>query len=140
MKTIFGPQLLSYKGFHGCDSICGLLIVQNSAEQFVIFCVEVPGNPGTSVTNCAEHLSCGVLKKFEIPWNNFVWIEHYPARRHADEDWDMVTFTVNKETSECEQPSWRPVTDDDWSELNVGDVRGILRNINWEKIVKEHIG
>jgi hypothetical protein len=139
MKKIFGPDLIRYDGFFGCESVCGLCIVQNDAGQFVIVCVEIPGNPGTSVTNCAEYLAGGILKKFKIPWNNFVWIEHYVGRKLGaqwkEEDWDLVTFQVHKDTGECGVPSWRPMTEADWVELDVKGLRETIRNTDWGKFV-----
>jgi hypothetical protein len=126
-KTIFGPELVAYQGFHGSKSVCGLMIVQNSTGHYVVFCVEVQGNPGTSITNCAIVLATGILSKFRIPWNNFTWIEHYAGRT----DWSLVTFQANKETGESGKPSWRPMTEDDWTELCVTDVREILKNVDW---------
>src|SRR5438552_13682293 len=86
-----------FRGFHGCDAWCALEILEGKDGKTVVIATEVKDNPGTSITNAAEHLAYWVCIEFSIDTSKLVWIEHYgyPApgdwRRHP-RTYDLVTF------------------------------------------------
>jgi hypothetical protein len=44
-----------YKGFWNCDSHCDIETHRRTDGKYVFVATELPDNPGTSVTNFAEH-------------------------------------------------------------------------------------
>ena len=85
-----GPFQYDYKGFHGCDSHCQIEIVGN-----IVIATEVNDNQGTSITYLAEHLATRIAYQYQIPINQFTWIEHYPARGEdprLNENYSIVKF------------------------------------------------
>lgn len=112
-----------YKGFHGCDSSCGITAGRTTDGRIVVIATELPDNPGTSITNMAEHLATAICQNLGIDPHRLVWIEHYPARPGRDATWDLVTFKLQPEGflrrwRLC-RPQWRPMRDLDWLELGM---------------------
>jgi hypothetical protein len=111
-----------FRGFHGCDAWCALEILPASHGRTVVIATEVKDNPGTSITNSAEHVAHRVCMEFSIDPLRLVWIEHYgypspgdAAKRHP-RTYDLVTFQVLPAGHDAmfTQPKWRPMTDLDW--------------------------
>jgi hypothetical protein len=90
-----------YKGFHGFDSHCDIQINGN-----VVIATELNSNKGTSVTNFAEYLATEICKKYNIPMEKLVWIEHYEA--HGD--YDLVTFTIDGD--KFTSPKWTRISEE----------------------------
>ena len=83
----------NYKGFWGCDSYCDVEAHQRSDGKYVFVATELRGNPGTSVTNFAEHLATAVRSQYGLKPEEVIWIEHYPdAKDRRKEDFDLVRF------------------------------------------------
>ena len=95
-------QRYEYKGFHNCNSVCGLDIIGD-----MVICTQLEENTGTSITNMAEHLATMVCEQFAIPLENLIWIECYPAEfyhvrpsdhiqsiGHVAATYDLVTFDL----------------------------------------------
>ena len=53
-----------YKGLWNSDSFCDIEVHRRSDGKHVFVATEVPGNPGTSVTNCAEHLATAMRRQY----------------------------------------------------------------------------
>src|ERR1700683_2515523 len=70
-------DLYRYRGFHGCQSHCGLEIIRTQCGKTVVIATELADNPGKSVTNVCEYLASWVCVEFEIDPSSLVWIEHY---------------------------------------------------------------
>src|SRR2546421_12763932 len=66
-----------YRGFHGCESWCGLEIIPIDGGKTVIIATELADNPGTSVTNICEDLASVVCVELAIDPSSLVWIEYY---------------------------------------------------------------
>jgi len=100
-------QIYTYKGYHGCDSKCGLAINGN-----IVMVTEIEDNEGTSITNMAERLATQIIREFNIRPEKLIWIEHYPERGSKYdpflESFDLVSFEwTGKEY--C-RPSWKGIT------------------------------
>lgn len=110
-------------GLHGCESKCGLRIIELADGQVVVIASELPDTPGTSVTNFAEELASLVCTEQGIEPKQLVWIEHYvPHKGHPKPDWDLVTFAValgDGEQATFAQPQWRPMREKDWRQLGL---------------------
>jgi len=88
-------QEFRYKGYWGCDCICGLQCGHNpqTGHDFIIL-TELPSNKGTSVTNMVEHLATEAIARLGLDPSNTLIFEYYPARgKHylTPETWDLVS-------------------------------------------------
>ena len=43
----------SYRGCHGCESLCRLRVYEEPGKPAVVIATELEENPGTSITNMA---------------------------------------------------------------------------------------
>src|SRR2546427_9791448 len=106
-------RLYLARGSHGCPSYCWLRIYTTPGQTMVL-ATEVDDNPGTSITNMAEHLATEVTRTFGLSLDALVWIEHYPARRvvggrpRLAASFDLVTFTCTPQGLRA--PQWRRIT------------------------------
>src|SRR5207244_3711118 len=90
------------------------LRIYTAPDRTVVIATEVNENPGTSITNMAEHLATEVTRTFGLSHDALVWIEHYPARRvlggypRLAESLDLGTFTWTPQGLRA--PQWRRVS------------------------------
>ena len=78
------------------------------------------GNPGTSVTNFAEHLATAMRKQYGLKPEDVIWIEHYPeAKDRRKESFDLVRFAVERESFRT--PVWTRITEQAVDELIAGE-------------------
>lgn len=133
-----------YRGFHGCRSWCRLEVLPLRDGRVAVIATEVEDNPGTSVTNVAEHLASFVCDTFKIDPDKLVWVEHYAygsaANPRRAEEYDLVTFVrlgpqrvlwspcvtlgqPDGRPGHFDDPQWRPMSDEDWCALGL-DPRG----------------
>ena len=114
-------MLYQYPGFHECPSHCDLEILRRSVTPLVI-CTELADNPGTSVTNMAEHLATRVYEDDpSMAPEHLIWVEHYLERsagrgRVFPETWDLVTFR-RRSGRVFGGPTWRRLTAEQVTEL-----------------------
>jgi hypothetical protein len=111
--------IFNYKGFWGCASKCRIRIYRNG-DKDIIIATELPDNPGTSVTNFAEHLAKLVVLKFKLNLCRLVWIEHYPADRLYKENYSRVQFTLSVRDDggfEFSAPEWSHLTKEEVEKL-----------------------
>lgn len=129
-----------YRGLHGCDSVCRLELIRLTDSRTVAIATVLPENPGTSVTNVAEHLASAICDKFAIEPGKLVWIEHYAcndsARTKSERTYHLVTFTrrplepVKWSATVLRyqpdgwpgcfiEPRWRPMNNVDWQALGM---------------------
>ena len=132
-KRVF--DRFEYQGFNGCECFCHLEILSLEDGRTVVIATELEGNPGTSITNSAEHLASMVCDRFEIHPQKLVWIEHYGypggSAGLRERTFDLVTFSRRKAESihwspavlkakrdgwpgYFQEPNWRPMKDEDW--------------------------
>src|ERR1700751_2580671 len=99
-----------FKGFWGCDACCDIEVHRRSDGKCVFIASEVPDNPGTSVTNYAEHLATAMRRQYDLKPEDVIWIEHYPeSKSHRKEDFDLVRFAVEGEP--FHSPVWTRITE-----------------------------
>ena len=130
----------AYRGFHGRRAFCDLEVIPLSDGRTLVIATERADNPGTSVTNVAEHLASFVCDRFEIKPDTLVWVEHCgypdPVNPKRRREYDLVTFERRQPETirwsavvlRChpdgwpgyfEEPDWRPMREEDWQELNL---------------------
>jgi hypothetical protein len=114
-----------YRGFHGCDAWCQLEIPSLGDDHIVVIVTEVKDNPGTSITNCAEHLAHWVCLEFEIEPTRLIWTEHYgyPSETapQVPRTYDLVRFDILPAGRDAffAHPAWRPMQPSDWQALGL---------------------
>jgi len=114
----------NYKGFWNCDSCCDIEVHRRSDGKYVFVATELPDNPGTSVTNFAEHLATAMRRQYGLTPTEMIWIEHYPeAKNRRKEDFDLVRF-LGMEGDSFRTPVWTRIT-----EQAVGEVIAGMRNV-----------
>jgi hypothetical protein len=83
----------------------------------VVIASELADNPGTSVTNWAEHLVTAACRQYGFDPSRILWIEHYPDRRTPgktqrdpifEEHFDLVSF--HREDTRFSRPTWTRIT------------------------------
>ena len=110
----------NYKGFWNCDSCCDIEVHRRSDGKYVFVATELPDNPGTSVTNFAEHLATAMRSQYALKPEELIWIEHYPeAQNRRKEDFDLVRF-LGMEGDAFRSPVWTRITPQAVDELVAG--------------------
>jgi hypothetical protein len=110
-------EFFAYKASNGADGVCLIERIDLPDGRVVIACIQVPGNPGNSITNSVEYICSQVCERFEIDPKLLVWLEHYDDMRR--QDWDIVTFDQMPPISDFGKPRWNFVTPDMWSDLKL---------------------
>src|SRR5215218_10642195 len=91
-----------YKDTGGRSAHCRVQIYlpDDTRDDPVVICSELPNNPGGSITNSAEVIVAGVIKANELP-TSIVWIEHWPKEStgRGEDSFDLVVFS-NYEVAE----------------------------------------
>ena len=111
------PDFFAYKTRGGMDGICLIERIDLPDGRIVVVCIQMPGNPGQSITNCVETLCIQVCERFDIPAENLVWIEHYEALGSGE--WNLVTFSVVPPHGQFTDPKWTPMTTAMWEDLRL---------------------
>src|SRR5215471_7580512 len=127
----------NYKGFWGCDSCCDIEVHRRSDGKYVFIATEVPDNPGTSVTNFAEHLATAMRKPYGLKPEDVIWIERYPeAKDRRMESFVLVRFAVLGDTFRT--PVWTRITEQAVDELVAGkrNVEDLIPRRNKEPLVQ----
>jgi hypothetical protein len=78
----------SFAGYHCRPAHCHLRVYVHPDRPTVVIASELASNPGTSITNRAEHLATLVCHTARIDPDTMVWIEHYPT------DWRPERFSL----------------------------------------------
>src|SRR4029077_5103202 len=110
----------NYKGFWNCDSCCDIEVHRRSDGKYVFVATELPDNPGTSVTNFAEHLATAMRSRYGLKPEDVIWIEHYAeAKNRRKEDFDLVRF-LGTEGDSLRSRVWTRITEQATDELIAG--------------------
>lgn len=114
-----------YIGYGNRPAKCGLEVFRFSKFSLVI-ATELEDNPGTSITNMAEHLATQVCKDLGLPASSLVWVEQYPAcgpsydRNVVEEHWDLTRFQVDVGSANFQHPAWFRLSEEQLGLLKVG--------------------
>ena len=114
------PELFAYKAGNRADGICLIERINLPDDRVVVVCIQAPGNPGNSITNCVEELCFQVCRRFEIDASRLVWLENYDfGSMGMPDEWDMVTFSRCPPNRPFEGPSWTTMTFPMWKSLKL---------------------
>ena len=126
-----------YRAILGWRAKCDLEIVRHP-DFVLVIASERNDNPGTSVTNWAEHLATEVCRVYDIPPRSLVWVERYPDHPLDPEHWDLCRFqwlsgraallnslnqqqpAVDGESGRFARPKWVRLRDDQLQALRSG--------------------
>jgi hypothetical protein len=120
------PELFAYKAVNRADGVCLVERINLPDGRIVIACIQPPGNPGNSITNCVESLCFQVCERFNVAPDLLVWLQHYEADR--DGEWNLVTFKQRPPSGPFEDPSWTDMTPRMWSELGLRPKKRLRHN------------
>ena len=91
-----GDYIHPYKDTGGRSAHCRVQIYlpDDTRDDPVVICSELPNNPGGSITNSAEVIAAGVIRANDLP-TPLVWIEHWPKESTdgRDETFELVVFS-----------------------------------------------
>ena len=91
-----GDYIHPYKDTGRRSAHCRVQIYlpDDTRDDPVVICSELPNNPGGSITNSAEVIAAGVIRANELP-TPLVWIEHWPKESTdgRDETFELVVFS-----------------------------------------------
>lgn len=110
------PELFAYSA-PSADGICAIERIDLPDGRVVIACSQVPGNPGTSITNGAEHIFRQVCSRFDLPVHRIVWLQHYD--HPAPAEWRLVAFVGEEQGELLETPRWTRMTPPLWTDLGL---------------------
>ena len=129
------PDLFAFTAGNRSDGVCLIERIDLPDGRVVIACLEAVGNPGTSITNAVEEIARQVCLRFEIDPRDLIWLEHYP--KIAPLEWDRVTFGSCSADGTFLDPTWSPMSGEDWRGLGLepassttGDGYRFFSNIN----------
>jgi hypothetical protein len=85
-----------YKDTEGRSAHCRVQIYlpDDTRDDPVVICSELPNNPGGSITNSAKAIAAGVTRANKLP-TPLVWIEHWPEESTdgGAETFELVVFS-----------------------------------------------
>jgi hypothetical protein len=114
------PELFAFKAGNRADGVCLIERIDLPDGRIVVVCIQTPGNPGNSITNCVEGLCFQVCERFEIDASRLVWLEHYDyGSKKLPGDWNLVTFSASPPNRPFEGPTWTTMTLAMWNALKL---------------------
>jgi hypothetical protein len=106
------PCFFAFKAGNRLDGVCLIERVDLPDGRIVIACMQIAGNPGNSITNSVEYICDQVCRRFSIPPEKLVWLEHYDI--YDDAEWNLVNFNVKPPAGEFAEPKWTIMTPALW--------------------------
>jgi hypothetical protein len=122
-----------YKDTGGRSAHCRVQIYlpDDTRDDPVVICSELPNNPGGSISNSAEVIAAGVIRANELP-TPLVWIEHWPKESTdgGEEVFELVVFSSYEVTERApylrETREW--VGEATWKPLDRASVEVLVRD------------
>jgi hypothetical protein len=130
------PEFFAYKAGNRIDGVCLIERIDIPDGRIAIACIQTPGNPGNSITNCVEELCFQVCERFELPADKLIWLEHYD--HDIDNEWRLVTFGRTPPNDPFEAPTWTVMTARMWRDLRLRPKNTLKRNfLGFESKIKK---
>jgi len=112
------PEYFAYKAGNRSDGVCLIERIDLPDGRIVMACIQTAGNPGNSITNCAEELCFQICERFGLPANRIVWLQHYDDWDLDDKrEWTMVRFGKIPPRYPFADPTWEEMTPELWKGL-----------------------
>lgn len=116
-QTANQMDFFAYLAPTGMDGVCLIERVDLPDGRIVIACLQMPSNPGTSITNSVEAVCSQVCDRISVPADRLVWLEHYPFMDALE--WNRVGFARTPPQSTFAGPKWANMTPAMWAELGL---------------------
>jgi hypothetical protein len=110
------PEFFAYSARNHADGVCVIERINLPDGQVVVACIQVPGNPGSSITNTVETICEQVCRRFDISPDRIVWLENYDF---GPDEWDRVTFRAVSADGQFADPVWESMGVHDWEDLRL---------------------
>ena len=105
----YQDQIYHFNGLWDVPSICGLKIIKKKDNTIIIATDLFDENPGTSITEWNTKLAKELCDKYEIDYNQLIFIEHTPDKKTKlsfnQESFFKVNFDI--EDDKFENPQWQ---------------------------------
>lgn len=88
-------DFFEFNGLWDIKSKCGIKICKNNGKFVVIVSELYLDNPGTSVTQAVNILPQQICSKYNIPFDQLIYIEHNPDMNSKLSFYDEEFFLVN---------------------------------------------
>src|SRR2546423_15643259 len=111
------PDYFAYKAGNRSDGVCLIERIDLPDGRIVIACIETAGNPGNSITNCAEELCFQICERFELDPLRIVWLHNYEYL--GPQEWTMVKFSGHPPNGPFEELTWTKMKRQIWTSLLV---------------------
>ena len=115
----YQDQIYHFKGLWDLPSICGLKIVKKPNNTIIIATDLFDENPGTSITEWNTKLVKELCDKFEINYNELIYIEHTPDKKTKlsfnQESFYKVSFDISDD--KFDNPQWEEMSKDQVDKL-----------------------
>jgi len=112
----YQDQIYHFNGLWDVPSICGLKIIKKKDNTIIIATDLFDENPGTSITEWNTKLAKELCDKFEIVYNQLIYIEHTPDKK--------TKLSFNQES---------------FFKVNFDILNGKFDNPQWEQMSKEEV-
>ena len=115
----YQDQIYHFKGSWDLPSICGLKIIKRPMNTVVIATDLFDENPGTSITEWNTKLVKELCDKFDINYNELIYIEHTPNKKTKlsfnQESFFLVKFDIVDD--KFDNPKWEEMSKDQVDKL-----------------------
>ncbi len=115
----YQDQIYHFKGLWDVPSICGLKIVKKTNQTIVIATDLFEENPGTSITEWNTKLAKQICDKYEVNYNQLIYIEHTPDKKTKlsfnHESFFRVRFDITE--GKFDNPQWQELTKEEVNKL-----------------------
>jgi len=115
----YQDQIYHFNGMWDLPSICGLKIVKKQDCSVIVATDLFDENPGTSITEWNAKLAKELCDKFEIKYNQFIYIEHTPNKKTKlsfnRESFFKVKFDILDD--KFDNPRWEEISKEEVNKL-----------------------
>jgi hypothetical protein len=124
------PQFFAYTSRNKIDGVCLIERIDLPDGRIVVACIQMPGNPGNSITNTVETICEQVCDQIGIPLERLVWLENY---EHIDpEEWHRVIFRKLPPVHRVGDPEWLEMSAREWGKLGLRPLPHLTNTDGWE--------
>ena len=115
----YQDQIYHFNGLWDVASFCGLKIIKKEDKTIIIATDLFDENPGTSITEWNTKLAKELCDKYEIEYNQLVYIEHTPYKKTKlsfnQESFYKVNFEILND--KFDNPQWEQMSKEEVDNL-----------------------
>jgi len=115
MSKIIIEEAFQFKGFGGCKSECGLVILGTPDNKVVVVLSQLKNGKGTSVTNAIEIIKDKIMNDYLSDGDDIIWYEHNGYGIGMSKERSIVTHVTFDENN---NPAWhKSISSDEFKKL-----------------------